>query len=142
MKTVLALIAILLSGSAIASQKEVNDFDVTFTGWTHHLTSTDRNQDNYINGFRYKQFDAFTLINSFENRSYGISWYPQWVFNDYINYGVRIGGLTGYTKEENAVQIGGVTPLIAPAVIFHYKNLGAEVGMFTDVMVFSLKVMV
>jgi hypothetical protein len=62
MKAALTLIAILLSGNAIASQKEVNDFDVTFAGWTHHLTSKGRNQDNYINGFRYKQFDAFTLI--------------------------------------------------------------------------------
>ncbi|GAL34141.1 hypothetical protein JCM19240_1049 [Vibrio maritimus] len=32
-----------------------------------------------------------------------------------------------------------MTPLIAPAVIFNYKNLGAEVGMFTDVMAFSLQ---
>ncbi|MGX9517265.1 hypothetical protein ACWX0P_00190 [Vibrio mediterranei] len=138
----LVLFMLVMSPAALAVGDKMNSVDVTFAGWTEHLTSSDRNQDNTITGLRYKQVEAFTLVNSFEHRAYGADWYPQWRFNQYMNYGVRIGGLTGYTKEENSLQVGGVTPFIAPAISFHYDHLGAEVALFTDVVVMSLKVVI
>ncbi|MGR5095993.1 hypothetical protein ACPV5O_18400 [Vibrio maritimus] len=142
MKSILHLIAILTCGDALASLKEVNRFDITISGWTEHLTSNGRNQDNNIIGFRFKKLELFTLINSFDKRAYGVGYYPQWTYNDHINYGVRIGGMTGYSIEENSLQHLGITPFVAPAITFHYKSLGAEVAMFNDVMVFSVKIVI
>lgn len=57
-------------------------------GWMEYLTSTSRNQDNMITALRYKQVEAFTLVNSFEHQAYGAGWYPQGRLNQYMNYGV------------------------------------------------------
>ncbi len=117
------------------------NFDITFAGWSEHLTSTGRNQDNYIFGFRYKNFEAFTLHNSFETRSYILAYHAQMDWKSWVKVGIRVGGITGYTKEENAIQVGGVTPLFAPTLTLHYQKLGFETAIFTDVVIFSLKLM-
>ena len=118
------------------------NFDLTYAGWTEHLTSTGRNQDNYIVGFRYKQFEAFTLINSFDNRSYIVSYHPQYDWKSWARVGLRLGGISGYSKEDNSVQIGGITPVFAPTITLHYSHFGFETALYTDVLVFSLKVMI
>jgi hypothetical protein len=117
------------------------NFDITFAGWSEHLTSTGRNQDNYIFGLRYKNLEAFTLQNSFETRSYILAYHAQLDWKSWVKVGVRVGGITGYTKEENAVQAGGVTPLFAPTLTLHYQKLGFETALFTDVIIFSMKLM-
>ncbi|MCJ2376120.1 hypothetical protein LNL84_04660 [Vibrio sp. ZSDZ34] len=117
------------------------NFDITFAGWSEHLTSTGRNQDNYIFGLRYKNLEAFTLHNSFETRSYILAYHAQLDWKSWVKVGVRVGGITGYTKEENAVQAGGVTPLFAPTLTLHYQKLGFETALFTDVIIFSMKLM-
>ncbi|WP_394151176.1 hypothetical protein [Vibrio maritimus] len=138
----LLLILTILVFPIVSFAKNVNDFDLTFSGWSHHIQNKGLNQDNQIVGFRYKQLEAFTLINSFEHRAYGVGWYPQWAINDYINMGIQMGGMTGYTKKENRFQVGGITPYFAPAVTFRYKHFGTEVALFNDVLVFSAKLMI
>jgi len=44
---------------------QISDYSITYAGWTYHLGSRNRNQDNYIWGVRYKEFEASTMINSF-----------------------------------------------------------------------------
>lgn len=140
MKQLLVLVTFIFPSLVFAS--EVNDFDLTVSGWSYHLQVEGLNQDNEIVGFRYKQFEAFTLVNSYEHRAYGAGWYPQLAINDYINLGVQMGGMTGYTKKENSIQFAGITPYFAPAVTLHYKHLGAEIALFNDVLVFSAKLMI
>ena len=74
----------------------------------------------------------------FDNRSYVLSYHKQWHYNDWIDVGYRLGGITGYTKEENSVQLFGITPLISPTINFHYKGFGIETAIQTDVFIFSL----
>ncbi|PMH42972.1 hypothetical protein BCU70_01500 [Vibrio sp. 10N.286.49.C2] len=93
-------------------------------------------------GFRYKQFEAFTLVNSFEHRSYILSYHPQYDWTSWARVGVRLGGISGYTVDENKVQVGGITPVFAPTLTLHYKHFGFETALFNDVLVFSLKLMV
>ncbi|WP_216610786.1 hypothetical protein [Vibrio mediterranei] len=150
---VLLIVLIATSFTVFAIEKSVKeenhkadewkgDVDVTFAGWTEHLTSTGRNQDNYIVGVRYKRWEAFTLLNSFDTRSYILSYHPQFDWTSWAKVGIRLGGITGYTKEQNSVQLGGITPVFAPTLTLHYKHLGFETALFTDVLVFSLKVMI
>ncbi|MGF1777049.1 hypothetical protein [Vibrio nomapromontoriensis] len=133
---------VVSSESAQDSDPLKGNFDLTYAGWTEHLTSTGRNQDNYIVGFRYKQFEAFTLINSFDNRSYIVSYHPQYDWKSWARVGLRLGGISGYSKEDNSVQIGGITPVFAPTITLHYSHFGFETALYTDVLVFSLKVMI
>ncbi len=150
-QVMLLILLIATSHAALAKQdnqqnEPIDDWkgnvDVTFAGWTEHLTSTGRNQDNYIVGFRYKQFEAFTLLNSFDTRSYIVSYHPQIDWKPWAKVGLRLGGISGYTKEQNRIQVGGITPVFAPTLTLHYKHLGFETALFTDVLVFSLKVMI
>ncbi len=70
-RIVLLIVLIATSFTVFAIEKSVKeenhkadewkgDVDVTFAGWTEHLTSTGRNQDNYIVGVRYKRWEAFS----------------------------------------------------------------------------------
>ncbi|MFC5080774.1 hypothetical protein VTH8203_01871 [Vibrio thalassae] len=97
----LLILLIATSHAALAKQDNqqngpIDDWkgnvDVTFAGWTEHLKSTGRNQDNYIVGFRYKQFEAFTLLNSFNTRSYIVSYHPQIDWKSWAKVGLRLGG--------------------------------------------------
>lgn len=115
-----------------------NDIAITFAGWTHHLGSNSRNQDNYIYGVRYHRYEVSTMINSFDNRSYIVSYHKKWAVNDFIDIGTRAGFITGYTKDENKFQLLGVTPMLSPTIDFHYKNIGFETALQADVLVFSL----
>ncbi|SEF82624.1 hypothetical protein [Vibrio hangzhouensis] len=141
-------LSVVFSGFAMADEENTEsdswkgNVDVTFAGWTEHLTSTGRNQDNYIVGFRYRQFEAFTLINSFDSRSYILAFHPQYEWKSWAKVGLRLGGISGYTQDENKIQAGGITPVVAPTLTLHYQHLGFETALFTDVLVFSLKVMI
>lgn len=84
---------------------------ITYYGRTYHLSSRNRNEDNNIWGFGYKGFEASTMINSFYDRSYIFSYHKKWVWNTWLEFGLRVGGITGYDKEDNPVQLLGLTPL-------------------------------
>ncbi|WP_252733829.1 hypothetical protein [Pseudoalteromonas sp. C2R02] len=122
----------------LKTQIDTDHVTITYAGWTYHLSSRNRNQDNYIWGIKYKGYEVSTMINSFDNRSYVLSYHKQWHYNDWIDVGYRLGGITGYTKEENSVQLFGITPLISPTINFHYKSFGIETAIQTDVFIFSL----
>ncbi|QFI36764.1 hypothetical protein FR932_02410 [Moritella marina ATCC 15381] len=111
---------------------------VTYTGRTYHLSSRDRNENNQIMGLGYKGFEISTMNNSFYNRSYMFSYHKKWPLNDWADLGFRLGGITGYSKEDNSVQLFGITPLISPTITFHYKGFGFETALQTDVFIFTL----
>ena len=142
-KNLLKYIFLFLSTHPVLSKAELNeslsnDYTITFSGNTYHLSRRDRNEDNNIFGIRYKNIELFTLINSFENRAFALTFHKQWELNSFSNIGFRAGGVTGYTKEENSIQLLGVTPVLAPTINFHHKKVGVEVSLQTDVLVFSL----
>ncbi|MDK9737448.1 hypothetical protein KI655_09060 [Vibrio sp. D404a] len=112
--------------------------NLTYYGRTLHLGSRNRYEDNNIIGIGYKGFELGTMINSFENRSYMFSYHKKWPLNDWADLGFRLGGMTGYTKEENSFQLLGITPIISPTITVHYNGFGFETGLQTDVLVFSL----
>ncbi len=111
---------------------------ITYAGSAYHLGSRNRNEDNNIWGVRYKQLEAFTLVNSFEHRSYILAYHKKWEWTKWADIGLRVGGITGYTKEENNIQLLGITPVISPTINFHYKEFGFETSMQTNVLIFSL----
>jgi len=122
----------------LQTEIKTEDITITYAGWTYHLSSRNRNQDNYIWGVKYKGNEVSTMLNSFDNRSYVFSYHKQWHYNDWIDVGYRLGGITGYTKEENRMQLFGITPLLSPTINFHYKGFGFETAIQTDVFIFSL----
>ncbi|GAM57240.1 hypothetical protein JCM19231_2810 [Vibrio ishigakensis] len=111
---------------------------VTYYGRTYHLGSRNRNEDNNIWGFGYKGFEASTMINSFYDRSYIFSYHKKWEWNSWLDFGLRVGGITGYDKEDNPIQLFGITPLLSPTMTVHYKGLGFESSIQTDVLIFNL----
>ncbi|WP_242065835.1 hypothetical protein [Moritella sp. F3] len=111
---------------------------LTYTGRTYHLTSRNKNENNQIMGIGYKGFEASTMINSFYNRSYILSYHKKWPLNNWADLGFRLGGMTGYTKDNNNIQLFGVTPIISPTINVNYKGLGFETALQTDVFVFTL----
>lgn len=111
---------------------------LTYTGRTYHLSSRDRNEDNQIMGIGYKGFEVSTMINSFYSRSYMFSYQKKWPVNNWVDLGFRLGGITGYSKEENSVQLFGITPLIAPSINISYRDFGFETALQTDVLIFTL----
>lgn len=115
-----------------------NNLMVTYAGWSYHTTSNDRNQDNYIWGVKYKTLEVSTMINSFNDRSYVVAQHTKYYWNDWLDFGLRIGGISGYSKEDNAFQLLGITPIVAPTLDMHYEDIGFEASLFTDVFVFSL----
>ena len=117
-----------------------DDQEITliFTGRTFHLGSRNRNENNDIFGIGYKGFEVSTMNNSFYDRSYIFSYNKKWFWKDWIDLGLRVGGITGYKKEDNPVQLVGVTPLFSPTVTIHYQGFGLETALQADVLVFSL----
>lgn len=112
--------------------------NLTFSGRTYHLTSRNRNEKNDIIGIGYKGFELSTMVNSFYNRSYVFSYHKKWYWQENAEVGLRIGGITGYSREDNSFQLLGVTPLFAPTVTYHMGPIGMEVGLQTDVLIFTL----
>jgi len=41
---------------------ETDDVTITYAGWTYHLSSRNRNQDNYIWGVKYKGYEVSTML--------------------------------------------------------------------------------
>lgn len=138
-KAVIAVLAVMTPGAqAITIDEILDDTTVTYSGWTYHLGSRNRNEENKIRGIGYKDWEVSTMVNSFNNRSFIGSYHWKWIYNDHVDLGFRIGGITGYTKEENSLQLFGITPLISPTITFHYKGWGFEGAIQTDVLIFSL----
>lgn len=111
---------------------------ITYTGRTFHLGSRNRNENNDIWGVGYKGFEISTMNNSFYDRSYIFSYHKQWYWKEWVNIGLRVGGITGYKKEDNPVQLFGITPLLSPTITLHYKGFGFETALQTDVLIFTL----
>lgn len=111
---------------------------VTYTGRTYHLTSRDRNEKNSIFGINYNGFELSTMKNSFYNRTYIFSFHKKWEMNHWLDLGFRLGGMTGYTKEQNKIQLFGITPVVSPTATVHYNGFGFETSLQTDVLVFTL----
>ncbi|QFI38502.1 hypothetical protein FR932_11915 [Moritella marina ATCC 15381] len=89
-------------------------------------------------GVGYKGFEASSMVNSFYSRSYMFSYHKKWPVNNWADLGFGLGGITGYSKEENSVQLFNVTPLISPTININYKGLGFETALQTYVFVFTL----
>jgi len=111
---------------------------LTYTGRTFHLGSRNRNENNDIWGVGYKGFEIATMNNSFYDRSYVFSYHKKWYWKDWIDIGLRVGGITGYKKEDNPFQLLGVTPLFSPTITLHYEGFGFETALQTDVLIFTL----
>ncbi|MCG9790510.1 hypothetical protein L1D61_25510 [Vibrio mediterranei] len=111
---------------------------LTYTGRTYHLTSRNRNEQNNIFGINYKGLELSTMKNSFYNRTYIVSFHKQWVLNNWLDLGFRLGGMTGYTKEQNKIQLFGITPVISPTATIRYNGFGFETSLQTDVLIFTL----
>lgn len=129
-----------LSIAEVVAQEPSKIADVAFTysGRTFHLGRRDRNEDNNIWGIRYKELEVSTMINSFDKRSYIFAYHKKFKLTDWADVGFRVGGITGYTKDENRFQLLGVTPVISPTIDFHYKSFGFETSMQTNVLIFTL----
>ncbi|AYV25106.1 hypothetical protein ECB94_27635 (plasmid) [Vibrio mediterranei] len=78
------------------------------------------------------------MKNSFYNRTYIVSFHKQWVLNNWLDLGFRLGGMTGYTKEQNKIQLFGITPVISPTATIRYNGFGFETSLQTDVLIFTL----
>lgn len=46
----------------LKTQIETDHVTITYAGWTYHLSSRNRNQDNYIWGIKYKGYEVSTMI--------------------------------------------------------------------------------
>jgi hypothetical protein len=134
----LVLSASSVAGSVTQEFSEIDGFAFTYSGRTLHLGRRDRNENNDILGIRYKELEVSTMINSFDKRSYIFAYHKKFKLNDWADAGFRVGGITGYTKDENRFQLFGVTPVISPTINFHYKGFGFETSIQTDVLIFTL----
>lgn len=110
----------------------------TYAGRTFHLGSRNRNEKNDIWGVGYKGFEISTMINSFYDRSYIFSYHKKWYQSDWFDLGLRVGGITGYKKKDNPIQLLGITPLFSPTATIHYKGFAFETALQTNVLIFTL----
>jgi len=117
---------------------EDSDITLTLTGRTFHLGSRNRNENNNILGIGYNGYAIATMNNSFYDRSYIFSYHQKWYWQEWADIGLRIGGITGYKKEDNSLQLFGVTPLFAPTMSFRMQDFNIETALQTDVLVFTL----
>lgn len=125
--------------SSISSSEELKGINITMWGQTYHIVNRDRYENNNIFGLAYKNIELGTMTNSFKARSYMVTYHYKYLNYDRVELGIRLGGMTGYTNEQNPVQVFGVTPIVSPTLLVELTHgLAVELSLQTDVLVYTL----
>ena len=135
---------VLFIAFSVPMKAQSAEIELTLGGWSKHLGAPDGYDEckdgeckrvwdwkNYYNeshntiAIKYKNWEVGTLINSHHKRSVMVNWVPRWDINEYVSYGVRLGGATGYP---NTI----VSPVVQPHVVAYYRMVGLELGWLPD----------
>ena len=128
MKYILSLVLLVASFMTQASSLYIG-------GWSHHFggnTDSDGyeyNSSHEMVAFEHENIFAGTMLNSYHTRSYLLGYQFNLIEEDYFNLDVAVGGVHGYTKEQNDIfRLGSIngfasvmleanTPYVKPVVM-------------------------
>lgn len=96
----------------------------------------DYNQSNKLIMVEHESYVAGGFVNSFNDFSFIAGKAFEWE-SQYIDYGVIVGGVTGY---EYDFTYKGITPMIAPYVTLKGLPVEPVVSLFGNAITFSVRV--
>ena len=126
-------LAALMALSPVAAQADA----LYIGGWSKHFGGNTDNDGYVLNeshemiAIEYKNIFAGTMLNSYHERSYVLGYQWPLIEDTYFNLDVALGGMTGYTEEQNdmfrigsingfaSVMIEANTPYVKPVVMLY-----------------------
>lgn len=120
--------ALVLLSSVSKASDETGDFTVFVGGFSHHIASTeDFNEIHNTVGFGYNGLELILFKNSYSNTSIAFNYHMQKPVYDWLELGLRIGGVYGYNEDE-MMTVGGIAPIIQPTATLRFNGFGVEFG--------------
>ncbi|MGY3570220.1 hypothetical protein [Vibrio paucivorans] len=113
---------IFLTFPEISLSKKNEYFELKVGAWSKHLGSKQEyNETHNLLGGTYNNISIFTFINSYNSRSYGISYQYYSPLSGNVNLGLSGGLLYGY-GHISGYEI--ITPYVAPYIDIYIYDFG------------------
>lgn len=136
------LLTLLLSMAAFTSQAD----SVYVGGWSKHFggnTDSDGyvlNESHDMLAFEYENIFAGTMLNSYHTRSYLLGYQFHLIEEKYFNLDIAVGGVHGYTKEQNSIfRMGSINGLASVILEANTPYVKPVVMLFGTAFVLSFK---
>lgn len=115
-----------------------NATSIHFGGWSKHKAKG-LNETHQLYAIEHRNVIAGTFINSYNNRGY-IAGYNWKASAKYFDYGVVLGGVTGYNKGEiKAVDCSNLCPLVIPYISTKNWPVNLQLGFNGDMALLSAR---
>lgn len=136
------LLTALLALSPITSQAD----SLYAGGWSKHFggnydnDGVKLNESHQMIAIEYSNIFAGTMLNSYSERSYILGYQWSLVEEKYFNLDVALGGISGYTEEQNDMfRVGSINGFGSIMIEANTPYVKPVVMVFGTAFVFSIK---